>query len=112
MNQQDLLDAFVCKFNAQKEIKDNTRYRLRCPICHDHPTRKAKKSAGLCMKKGQYMFQCFRCSAKMSLIAFAKSEMPSEYSAVASRIARRKSLKNIDQTYLETKEKNPFQKED
>ena len=110
MNQQDLLDAFVCKFNAQKETKDSTRYHLRCPICHDHPTRKAKKSAGLWMQNGQYMFQCFRCSAKMSLIAFAKCEMPSEYSAVAAEFSRRKSLRNIDHVYLAMKEDNPFQK--
>ena len=110
MNQQDLLDAFVCKFNAQKEIKDNTRYRLRCPICNDHPTRKAKKSAGVWMQNGQYMFQCFRCSTKMSLIAFAKSEMTSEYSAVAAEISQRKSLRNIDHVYLAMKEDNPFQK--
>ena len=112
MNQGELLDSFVCKYDAQREVKDNTRFRLRCPICHDHPTRKAKKSAGLWMQNGQYMFQCFRCKAKMSLIAFAKREMPSEYGAVAAEISRRQSQEKIIQNYLSTKEANPFQRED
>jgi hypothetical protein len=110
MNQQDLLDAFVSTFNAQKEISDGTRFRLRCPICNDHPTRMSKKSAGLWMQNGQYMFQCFRCHSKMSLIAFAKSQMPSEYIAVSNEFCRRKSLENIDQIYLAMKENNPFQR--
>ena len=56
------------------------------------------------------MFQCFRCHSKMSLIAFAKSQMPSEYIAVSNEFCRRKSLENIDQIYLAMKENNPFQR--
>lgn len=105
MNQQVLLNTFVSRFNAQKEVKNDTKYRLRCPICNDHPTRECKKSAGLYMQKGQYMFQCFRCKSHMSLIEFAKREMPAEYNALSVEFSRRR----VEQKYLEMKEQNPFQ---